>query len=86
MFLFTALRSAMLCSAKLLLYYRIDKDTLTNQGGFQDKYVIMLTFAGMDMSQLICGGCRTLLMYTRGAASVRCSCCHTVNLAPGTNC
>lgn len=23
-------------------------------------------------------------MYTRGATSVRCSCCHTVNLAPGT--
>lgn len=35
------------------------------------------------MSQLICGGCRTLLMYTRGASSVRCSCCHTVNLVPG---
>lgn len=40
--------------------------------------------AGMDMSQLYCGGCRTLLMYTRGATSVRCSCCHTVNLASGT--
>ncbi|GAY33820.1 hypothetical protein CUMW_008170 [Citrus unshiu] len=38
--------------------------------------------AGMEMAQLICGGCRTLLMYTRGATSVRCSCCHTVNLAP----
>lgn len=42
-----------------------------------------LTFAGTDMAQLICGGCRTLLMYARGATSVRCSCCHTVNLAPG---
>jgi len=40
--------------------------------------------AGMEMSQLYCGGCRTLLMYTRGATSVRCSCCHTVNLVPGT--
>lgn len=39
--------------------------------------------SGMDMAQLICGGCRTLLMYSRGATSVRCSCCHTVNLAPG---
>ncbi|KAK2966365.1 hypothetical protein RJ640_021509 [Escallonia rubra] len=38
--------------------------------------------AGMDMSQLICGGCRTLLMHARGATSVRCSCCHTVNLVP----
>ncbi|RVW43611.1 Protein LOL1 [Vitis vinifera] len=38
--------------------------------------------AGLEMAQLICGGCRTLLMYTRGATSVRCSCCHTVNLAP----
>ncbi|RZC67966.1 hypothetical protein C5167_011662 [Papaver somniferum] len=36
---------------------------------------------GMDMSQLTCGGCRTLLMYARGATSVRCSCCHTINLA-----
>ncbi|GMN58806.1 hypothetical protein TIFTF001_027904 [Ficus carica] len=41
--------------------------------------------SGMEMAQLICGGCRTLLMYTRGATSVRCSCCHTVNLAPGSN-
>uniref|UniRef100_A0A251SZ02 Putative zinc finger, LSD1-type n=1 Tax=Helianthus annuus TaxID=4232 RepID=A0A251SZ02_HELAN len=39
----------------------------------------------MEMDQLICGGCRTLLMYTRGATSVRCSCCHTVNLAPVAN-
>ncbi|KAK3006738.1 hypothetical protein RJ639_016089 [Escallonia herrerae] len=38
--------------------------------------------AGMEMSQLICGGCRTLLMHARGATSVRCSCCHTVNLVP----
>lgn len=44
-------------------------------------YIIL---AGTEMSQLICGGCRTLLMYTRGATSVRCSCCHTVNLATGT--
>ncbi|KAE8655310.1 Protein LSD1 [Hibiscus syriacus] len=35
----------------------------------------------MGMTQLICGGCRTLLMYTCGATSVRCSCCNTVNLA-----
>ncbi|XP_076908050.1 protein LOL2-like [Bidens hawaiensis] len=39
----------------------------------------------MEMDQLICGGCRTLLMYTRGATRVRCSCCHTVNLAPVAN-
>ncbi|XP_028783353.1 protein LSD1-like [Neltuma alba] len=37
------------------------------------------------MSQLYCGGCRTLLMYTRGAPSVRCSCCQTVNLASASN-
>ncbi|KAA3478575.1 protein LSD1-like [Gossypium australe] len=41
--------------------------------------------AGMEMAQLICGGCRTLLMYTRGAASIRCSCCHTINVAPASN-
>lgn len=39
--------------------------------------------AGMEMSQLYCGGCRTLLVYTRGATSVRCSCCNTINLVPG---
>ena len=36
---------------------------------------------GTEMAQLVCGGCHTLLMYIRGATSVRCSCCHTVNLA-----
>lgn len=43
----------------------------------------ILIHTGMEMAQLICGGCRTLLMHARGAASVRCSCCHTVNLVPG---
>eukprot|EP00850_Spirogloea_muscicola_P025520 SM003378S12856 [mRNA] locus=s3378:9:1316:- [translate_table: standard] len=37
------------------------------------------------MAQLVCGGCRTLLMYIRGASSVQCSCCHTVNLAMEAN-
>nr|POE84864.1 protein lol2 [Quercus suber] len=37
---------------------------------------------GTEMAQLVCAGCRTLLMYTRAATSVRCSCCSTVNLAP----
>ena len=36
---------------------------------------------GTEMAQLVCGGCHTLLMYIRGATSVQCSCCHTVNLA-----
>ncbi|KAF2550912.1 hypothetical protein F2Q68_00037211 [Brassica cretica] len=40
--------------------------------------------AGMDMAHIVCGGCRTMLMYTRGASSVRCSCCQTVNLVPAT--
>lgn len=35
----------------------------------------------MEMSHLVCGGCGTLLMYTRGATSVRCSCCQTINHA-----
>jgi LSD1 subclass zinc finger protein len=44
-----------------------------------------LIIAGLEMAQLICGGCRTLLMYTRSADTVRCSCCNTVNLVrPGT--
>ena len=38
-------------------------------------------FTGTEMAQLVCGGCHTLLMYIRGATSVQCSCCHTVNLA-----
>ena len=33
------------------------------------------------MAQLPCGGCQTLLMYIRGASSVQCSLCNTVNLA-----
>lgn len=37
--------------------------------------------AGSEMAQLVCGGCRTPLMYVRGASSVQCSLCHTVNLA-----
>ncbi|CAH2078441.1 unnamed protein product [Thlaspi arvense] len=37
---------------------------------------------GMDMAHIVCGGCQTMLMYTRGANSVRCSCCQTVNLVP----
>jgi LSD1 subclass zinc finger protein len=47
--------------------------------------VIQICNAGREMAQLICGGCRTLLMYTRSADTVRCSCCNTVNLVrPGT--
>ncbi|KAM0001812.1 putative transcription factor Znf-LSD family [Helianthus debilis subsp. tardiflorus] len=48
-------------------------------------FIFIIVSLGMEMDQLICGGCRTLLMYTRGATSVRCSCCHTVNLAPVAN-
>ncbi|KAI8010298.1 Protein LOL1 [Camellia lanceoleosa] len=40
---------------------------------------------GTEMAQLVCGGCQTLLMYIRGATSVQCSCCHTVNLALEAN-
>lgn len=46
---------------------------------------VVFLYVGMEMTQLICGGCRTLLMHARGATSVRCSCCHTVNLVPGIN-
>jgi len=37
----------------------------------------------MELSQLYCGGCRTLLMHARGATTVRCSCCNTINYVPG---
>ncbi|CAL9211050.1 unnamed protein product [Musa acuminata subsp. burmannicoides] len=39
----------------------------------------------MEMAQIICYGCRTLLMYTSGATSVRCSCCGTINIARPAN-
>jgi LSD1 subclass zinc finger protein len=45
-----------------------------------DQYPIFFLI-GTEMAQLICGHCRTLLMYVRGATSVQCSCCTTVNLA-----
>lgn len=45
------------------------------------KGVLFWHCAGTEMAQLVCGGCHTLLMYIRGATSVQCSCCHTVNLA-----
>jgi LSD1 subclass zinc finger protein len=39
---------------------------------------------GVDMARIMCGGCRTLLMYNQGASNVRCSCCHTINIVrPG---
>jgi LSD1 subclass zinc finger protein len=47
--------------------------------------VIQICNAGLEMAQLICGGCRTLLMYTRSADTVRCSCCNTVNLVRPVN-
>lgn len=42
--------------------------------------VSFITSAVMEMSQLVCGGCRTLLMYAPGANGVRCACCNTINL------
>jgi len=41
--------------------------------------------SGTEMAQLVCGGCRTLLMYVRGATSVQCSQCNTVNLSVQAN-
>ncbi|KAK4284583.1 hypothetical protein QN277_001394 [Acacia crassicarpa] len=32
------------------------------------------------MAQMVCGSCRRLLSYQRGAKHVKCSCCQTVNL------
>ncbi|VAI21544.1 unnamed protein product [Triticum turgidum subsp. durum] len=45
----------------------------------------VFSIAAVEMAQLICGGCRTLLMYTRNADTVRCSCCSTVNLVRPVN-
>ncbi|XP_042943370.1 protein LOL2 [Carya illinoinensis] len=33
-----------------------------------------------EMAQMVCGSCRRLLKYPRGAKHVKCSCCDTVNL------
>ncbi|XP_062162513.1 protein LOL2 [Alnus glutinosa] len=32
-----------------------------------------------EMAQMVCGSCRRLLKYPRGARHIECSCCHTVN-------
>ncbi|KAK1378753.1 hypothetical protein POM88_025497 [Heracleum sosnowskyi] len=34
----------------------------------------------IEMCQMVCGSCRRLLSYARGAKYVKCSCCQTVNL------
>ena len=41
--------------------------------------------ARASMSQLVCGACRTLLLYPRGATTVQCSMCNTVNLSVPQN-
>jgi LSD1 subclass zinc finger protein len=38
---------------------------------------------GGGMDQIVCGGCRTPLMYNRGATSVRCIRCQTVTSVTG---
>ncbi|XP_073299990.1 vacuolar protein sorting-associated protein 2 homolog 2-like isoform X2 [Primulina huaijiensis] len=41
--------------------------------------------AQMDLtSQLVCGGCRTVLLYPRGATNVRCALCNVVTPVPPT--
>ncbi|XP_023635155.1 protein LSD1 isoform X2 [Capsella rubella] len=41
---------------------------------------------GMEIAdmqdQLVCHGCRNLLMYPRGASNVRCALCNTINMVP----
>ncbi|CAL9015475.1 unnamed protein product [Prunus brigantina] len=32
-----------------------------------------------EIAQMVCGSCRRLLKYSRGARHVQCSCCQTVN-------
>lgn len=33
-----------------------------------------------EMGQMVCGNCRQLLSYPRGAIYVQCACCQTINL------
>lgn len=38
--------------------------------------------SGSQQGQLVCSGCRTLLVYPQGAANVRCALCSTVTAVP----
>ncbi|XP_073061216.1 uncharacterized protein [Primulina eburnea] len=38
----------------------------------------------LGLSQLVCGGCRTVLLYPRGATNVRCTLCNMVTPVPPT--
>ncbi|KAA8519807.1 hypothetical protein F0562_014103 [Nyssa sinensis] len=38
-----------------------------------------------EMAQMVCGSCRQLLSYPRGARHVQCSCCQTVNFVLEAN-
>ena len=56
-------------------------DWTSKHGKWTLSFCLYNSLPGTEMAQLVCGGCHTLLMYIRGATSVQCSCCHTVNLA-----
>ncbi|XP_057537322.1 protein LSD1-like isoform X2 [Amaranthus tricolor] len=58
---------------------KIDHTALSKDCKIHNKIDVWL-----EMDQIICGCCHTLLMYSRGALSVRCLCCRTVNLTNGT--
>ncbi|KDO75958.1 hypothetical protein CISIN_1g033096mg [Citrus sinensis] len=45
----------------------------------QESFWLTLTCYHQEMAQMVCGSCRRLLAYPRGARHVKCSCCQTVN-------
>lgn len=74
------------CCIKVYTLFKQYEHTYRGLIWNKNAYIISYKFsnAAVEMAQLICGGCRTLLMYTRNADTVRCSCCSTVNLVrPG---
>lgn len=66
----------------LAIHNHISAIKVTGLLHFVVRFLLYVEFGtGTEMAQLVCGGCHIHLMYMRGATSVQCSCCHTVNLA-----
>ncbi len=54
------------------------------EGGGGEVFVVVMPYQLMQgtQGQLICGGCRTLLVYPQGASNVRCALCSSVTSVP----
>ncbi|KAJ4976959.1 hypothetical protein NE237_002065 [Protea cynaroides] len=66
-----------------ILSFIVFPETRTLFGDFDRHFVNFAWSWSLGMqSQLICNGCRNLLLYPRGATNVRCAICHMVTSAP----